>query len=844
MSGSQEFAHNNIALNDRSVRYGLTHRDAANRGISSKNNIEGFEFGGKNIMLPAKTPTAKELYGSIDSHQFDPDENEIWKEHQRQRHEDDLGHWWTFTRMLELRRWSLALFTGFWVGVCALFVSYSTRFVTGKKYEIFHQMIEQEKRGELRFGSAYLFLLGYNLLCATIAWLAVYVEPLAGGSGIPEVKCFLNGLNIPKIVSLKTTICKAIGIIFSCSAGLPLGKEGPMIHIGAGVAATVTQVQNTGEPRGNANNHHLHDFRNDKEKRDLVSCGAAAGVAAAFGAPMGGVMFAFEEGASFWTAKLTWRCFFCCLTTVSSVYIINSLPNMLRRSNNGAMFSFGEFVNLSGEVTNYNIWEFVMFLMVGFLGGILGACFCYLSGALGRFRRNVLYKYVHRLIEVWVITALMTSLAFFVSYAWTTCTPLPLDMTGWTEQEKQLTTELHALYCPRGTHYNELASLYLTDSDHAIKQLFHFREVGDRVSSGTFSSAALFFFGFPYFFMACLCTGIGVPAGLFVPSLLSGAAIGRLLGHILHKLDHIRGTFADSGTYALMGAAAITAGVTRITISLTMMILEATGGLQYVLPLMMTTMAAFMLGNVFTFGMYEQHIRARNLHFLEAEESVSSIAEFHALTVADIMTTRPVCLRSVVRVGELYDSLRENRHQCFPIALDVMTSRLPNDDDSRAADGVYTMGGTVSRKVLCTLLQRKIFAPAAGGPNKSHFATSVLSWDAIECMYPDYPRIEEITIDAQDRARYIDLTSYIDTAAHTIHVSASAGRAYRMFRTLGLRHLIVVSDENKIAGITTRANFAALDVETAENAVKLARQASMTPSASIEMEEIQPLFRR
>ena len=67
--------------------------------------------------------------------------------------------------------------------------------------------------------------------------------------------------------------------------------------------------------------------------------------------------------------------------------------------------------------------------------------------------------------------------------------------------------------------------------------------------------------------MACVTYGIAVPAGMFVPSLTSGAAFGRLIGHLLHEVDNTRGTFADSGTYALMGAAAITGGISRMVMN-------------------------------------------------------------------------------------------------------------------------------------------------------------------------------------------------------------------------------------------------------------------------------------
>ena len=135
-------------------------------------------------------------------------------------------------------------------------------------------------------------------------------------------------------------------------------------------------------------------------------------------------------------------------------------------------------------------------------------------------------------------------------------------------------------------------------------------------------------------------------------------------------MDQTKGTFADSGTYALMGAAAITGGITRITVSLTVMILEATGGLQYGLPLMLTIMISFMVGNIFTPSVYEQHIHSRHLHHLDVEEEASNLTEFHDLTIVDIMTPDPICLRPVVRVGEVYDTLMSAKHHCFPVVTD------------------------------------------------------------------------------------------------------------------------------------------------------------------------------
>ena len=105
-----------------------------------------------------------------------------------------------------------------------------------------------------------------------------------------------------------------------------------------------------------------------------------------------------------------------------------------------------------------------------------------------------------------------------------------------------------------------------------------------------------------------------------------GAAFGRLIGHLLHFLDHRKGTFADSGTFALIGAAGGLGGMARMTISLTVILLEATGDIQYIVPLMLTVMFARFVGNIFNDGLYDIHIKLKNVPFLNESEDTQPVS--------------------------------------------------------------------------------------------------------------------------------------------------------------------------------------------------------------------------
>ena len=290
--------------------------------------------------------------------------------------------------------------------------------------------------------------------------------------------------------------------------------------------------------------------------------------------------------------------------TLDSKWLIAHVVLFLqRRADIEKLFSLGEFDSrLSEGASRFSIWELALFVVIGCLGGLIGAVFNAANEHLTIWRmKRVNYSRFRRFFEAICIATAMSIMAFVMPIIWGRCTELPQDMQGWSNQEKRLVEALVPFRCVPGKEYNEVASLFFTEADVAIKQLLHFRETGTD-DTRTFSSGALFLFFVPYITMATVVYGMAVPSGLFVPSLLSGAAFGRLFGHLLHKLDHTSGTFADSGTYALMGAAAMLGGMARMTISLTVILLEATGDMQYVLPLMLTLMAARFTGNVFNEG--------------------------------------------------------------------------------------------------------------------------------------------------------------------------------------------------------------------------------------------------
>lgn len=359
-----------------------THQSFINgRAYSYKDrpgSLRGDGYGGGG--WPRHHPLYNSKTAAIESHNYEPDESEVWRAWVAQVHFSNRGQWWTTGKKRALKRWILTFMVGVIQALVAALCNFCSRAMSSRKFDYVYELLNPSfdeataaavadddlamDEGEFADGTGgfsstagsngkatsgthpfLAFCLIQTALCA-IASIFVWIEPVSGGSGIPEIKCYLNGIDLPRVVRVKTLLCKVIGVTFSVAGGLPVGKEGPMVHSGAVVAAGASQ----GKTRCwgvDTSFSKFSDFRNDREKRDFVACGAAAGVASAFGAPIGGVLFSLEEGASYWSTKLTWRAFFCAMTTLATLFAIKNVDVWWGQADVARLFSFGEFNSLS-----------------------------------------------------------------------------------------------------------------------------------------------------------------------------------------------------------------------------------------------------------------------------------------------------------------------------------------------------------------------------------------------------------------------------------------------------------------------------------------------------------------
>ena len=206
---------------------------------------------------------------------------------------------------------------GLLVGVVEYILTVTAVALNSAKHDILVHYMSSRAAGIV------LFCL-FNCFLAVVAALLVSIfSPICGGSGLPEMKALLNGTMVPDMLSTKTLLVKMTSIAMVVAAGFPVGQEGPMLHMGAIICTVVFSSQIFS--RKNADEVMVESAVDNvtfqSRKGLFATIGGAAGIAAAFNAPIGGILYVFEELSTFWTPETTFRAFVCTAFAALSVQV-------------------------------------------------------------------------------------------------------------------------------------------------------------------------------------------------------------------------------------------------------------------------------------------------------------------------------------------------------------------------------------------------------------------------------------------------------------------------------------------------------------------------------------------
>ncbi|UYV82084.1 CLCN2 [Cordylochernes scorpioides] len=451
-----------------------------------------------------------------------------------------------------------------------------------------------------------------------------FVEPRAIGSGISEMKTILRGVPVKEYLTYRMLISKVVGLICSLSSGLPMGKEGPFVHISSIVSNLLSKVIKI----------FKSIYENESRREEMLAAACAVGVACSFAAPIGGVLFSIEVTSEYFRVRNYWRGFFaaCFGTLVWRLLHVwqqdEETITALFKTNFESSFPFDPY-------------ELPVYVSLGIVTGILGVMFVKLHRRIVIFNRtcqplkNFLGK--HLLIYPAMVTLFISTLTFPDGFG------------------QFIAAEL--------TNHESVNELFRNQSWIAPNMQVDDKIVASHWTTpytGIHINLALFII--TTFFTTALAATLPIPSGVFIPTLKIGAALGRLLGEAMF-IWFPNGMGAVShqinpGAYAVAGAAAFAGSVTH-TISTTVIMFELTGQITHNLPIIITTLVSNAFAQVMEYSIYDSIIQLKKLPYLPPIISASSQA--HLVLVEDIMVKDIICIWNGITYKQLQEILNNPR---------------------------------------------------------------------------------------------------------------------------------------------------------------------------------------
>ncbi|KAG7673304.1 hypothetical protein Ndes2437A_g01456 [Nannochloris sp. 'desiccata'] len=582
---------------------------------------------------------------------------------------------------------------------------------------------------------AYYLALASSIIVFTagvVQWLA----PGAAGAGVHLVIAVLNGNNIAGLFTPLVYAVKMFGTVTSRMAGLALGPEAPMVHLGACVASLIFAAERRvwGDAKTETENKYtyanwkqdLNPAFSNSSHREMVSAGTAAGLAAAFGAPIGGVLFALEEACSVWSRKTAWRCLLC---AAMAVFTMSQLMPSLA---GGGILSLSGIYPLSSRQWLKQM-PFVAAVSAG--AGLLGAFYNLMRRNMQRLRA-ARRRHVLRLLEAGVVAAITVFAITATSSLIGSCLEIPStwnadDVLRWT--------------CEQG-QYNDLATALLGSSPFVVRSILGLGSESEPINNNIctlgvpcyYSPLSLAALCVVYLGLMVLSSGLAVPGGLFMPSIIAGGSFGAVCGMVLTAVLPPSWD-VQPGVYAMIGAVATMAAVFRSSISLVVIIVEGTRGVEFLPGILAATIISNFIAHwIHPEGIYESELERDGRVFFLRQEPPGVL---RWRTAEGIMAAPVLGVRRIEEISKIVELLTSTSHNGFPVHPVVENGDLGQGENviGESSSHASRLDGFILRTQLLVLLQERAFCDVNGNyllpPENIHQYESYLDslMHATEC---------------------------------------------------------------------------------------------------------------
>lgn len=219
--------------------------------------------------------------------------------------------------------------------------------------------------------------------------------------------------------------------------------------------------------------------------------------------------------------------------------------------------------------------------------------------------------------------------------------------------------------------------------------------------------------------------------------------------------------------------------------------IEITNDVRFLLPIMLSVMTAKWVADFLTHSLYHAIIELKCLPFLNPEISLHGAKdgdlEKHTITdlIGHDMVVQTIREESET-AGSVARLLLETQHGAYPVV-----------------DGDGYFKGTITRSTLIFILGRLEQNDTSEPKHADIVAAEASDRDPVPAM----EMLQRCLNKPELSKAKVDIAPYINSSAFSLRANFSLHRTYMLFRTMGLRHLVIVSHTNKVVGIITRKDL-------------------------------------